>query len=332
MNYKLYENKLNKLCKNNQNAIFNDEKIITYAIGDLHGDLERLQDILLNIIKAFEIKDEKIIWKDVYNIYIIQVGDILNGYRKNFIPDPNYISNDLEIVKLLNDLDKQAIKNNKNCRIITLIGNHEIQNLGYIFSASFDHYPNEYERIERIKQIQEIKQILICNYFPYVIINNYLFTHNGIITKFIKYLKNFFNVDIKNLISKLDNNQEKINVLNKVLKVIILNINELANKSNKINKDLFYENFDNIHQYFYMNNYENENKDYECMNIENILSLFNVKGMIIGHVPQIDNNISIKCNGKLVKLDIYISRLYGDTSAKIIQVLKIENNKLEIIE
>jgi hypothetical protein len=335
MNYNLYKSKLEKMCRNNQNAVFNDNKIIVYSIGDIHGDLKRLEHILLNIIGVFKLKNNKITWKkNTENIYIVQVGDITNGYRKDYTPPENYLSEDIDIIKLVIRLDEDAIENKKNCRFITLIGNHEIQNLGYIFSASFKHVPLKTEINKRTKQIDELHEKIICNFYPYVIINNYLFAHNGIIKKFVEYLKEFFNIDIKEIMMKIKDDQQKINVLNKVIKIITLYVNELANNIDEYNEDsiesnLFRNKFADLHTYFRISNYTS-NK--ECYELFQILAVFDVEGMIIGHIPQSDNNIKIKCEGKLIKTDIFLSRLYGDLSAKLIQILKIENGEFEIIK
>lgn len=351
-----YETSLNEICKNNQNAIFNDMNIKKiYTIGDLHGDYERLEDILLNIIKVFKKNkntnnsnnSSNIIWKKrIKNTYIIQIGDMTDGYRRNYKPYDDYISKDIEIIQLLHDLDNQAIELNNNCRFISLIGNHEILNIGSFYGTAFDHMPSNQEVQTRSRIIHDtnVNNILLCHFYPYVIINGFLFAHHGIIRYFIDYINRKFGIDLASMLSEARQINERINILNKVIKVLIFYINKKSGIINELqdmsetsgdkfiktrNKAIKYKlTLNNLHEFFYSEEYDKRNTN--CSHLDEILDFFNVKGMIIGHYPQ--KNIDFDCDNKLVRTDIRISRLFGESSTKIIEVLLIENNKFKVIK
>ena len=140
---------LNKYCdKTEDKTIYRTKEIYdnVYVIGDIHGDYNALISILTNI-NCIIVVEREIRWNpEMKNICIIQTGDIMDGYRNNpSIYNPkedgiadeqiyiqsktrkNYVSRDLEIIRLLLKLKKEA--NLNDSEIILLYGNHELMNL-----------------------------------------------------------------------------------------------------------------------------------------------------------------------------------------------------------
>lgn len=207
--------------------------------------------------------------------------------------------------------------------------------------------------IERLTYFNKLKDKILCNYQTYAIVNSYLFCHSGFIYKFIKNLINIYNqfktkkesnISLEEFINNSikNNNQNFINIVNKIFTKII---NFLWNIYNDVNKDIiinpkfkeeikYYknlvnniiwsENFRNL----YLKKLQDFNKsskisisDEDILNfkyvndqINFILHKLHLKGIIMGHIA--DNNvrqISVinELNDFYIYLtDIAISRIF----------------------
>lgn len=126
------------------------------VFGDIHGDF-RLALAMLADSKVIEIKNKKIIWRGG-DTYVIQVGDQIDRCRpidnmicKNKNTTYKDEANDIKILKLFTNLDKQARK--VGGAVISLLGNHEIMNsTGYLDYVSYKGL--EQFKIIRIQRIQ----------------------------------------------------------------------------------------------------------------------------------------------------------------------------------
>ena len=330
-------------CQKYKNNVFNTSQAYNYktvySIGDVHGDFKALIQILY-AINSIVYKNNTIHWNpQLKDTCIIQVGDIMDGYKLKVQKYPFYTSQDFKIIKLLLDLNDEAIK--YNSRIILLYGNHEIFNLFKLLDKiKLYDYRNSIknntliEAQEYLRRIQYFKDKIMCNYHSFCIVNNYVFCHSGIVLKYIKKLLEIYKIDFKNFINLQVN--DKIFLINICIVSMINYI--LSGKLNKQYIDILRTLITNI---FYHNDYINISYNVKKLSesakfklakdvMKNNL-LLNTKGMIIGH--HTTYNYQINNINSLWGIDVKLSERYGkELINDIYQILKISgNNKPEII-
>ena len=92
------------------------------VIGDIHGDIKRFKNILIDA----KIINENIEWiAEPKNTFVIQMGDQIDSLNRTTDVDWEVIE-DIEMITFTNILDKLAIA--KGGRLISIIGNHEFMN------------------------------------------------------------------------------------------------------------------------------------------------------------------------------------------------------------
>ena len=160
------------------------EKI--YVIGDIHGDINALLNILVDKIKVLNEKYEWIGGKTV----IVQLGDQVDGCRHNCKFTEND-TDDIAVLKLMTHLHVIASKHGG--AVHSLLGNHEImnvqQNFNYVSKQSNGKIPL-YEGIngetKYISRKNAFKQGGIISSFmaetrrSALIIGSWIFIHGGI--------------------------------------------------------------------------------------------------------------------------------------------------------
>ena len=332
-----------KKCNKYSTSIFNSyEKLnfdTVYAIGDIHGDYNALKQILLHI-KCIIIDNGIIKWNPLaINTCIIQVGDILDGYRPGIKISEKYISRDIDIINLLLSLNDEAQQ--YNSKIILLYGNHEINGL---FNIIDDIKLNNYkysirnnsidDAIKFNKQIKLLKDRILCEYHSVVIVNNYIFCHSGIILKIIKKLLQLFEISFNEYLQLQD--KDKLYLINicatGLLNFILTNgsttdkyINQykyilLQLFQHREYKDIIYpiKDLNPINKFILKNNARTSNV------------LLNTKGMVIGHNIILNYKIN-NLDNILYGIDNKISEGFGEIN-DYYQILKIEKDeKPEII-
>ena len=124
--------------------IYNNHYNNIIIIGDIHGDLKRLKNILLN---------ENIITKNLEwikeNIIVIQLGDQIDSANRNKFIDEWEVIKDIEVLNFTNLLSKLA--KTKNSLFISIIGNHELMN----FLGDFSYVSNNSLYSEREKNFKK---------------------------------------------------------------------------------------------------------------------------------------------------------------------------------
>ena len=302
--------------KCNKNYAFrftSNNKII--VIGDLHGDFDKLQRILIdaNLID----NNNNWIGKDTI---LVQVGDQIDSCRpidnikcidKNIINDK---ADDLKIIYYLNELDDRARKHKG--RVLSLLGNHELMNVDgdytYVSKKNFDIFNttdvsnncNTYkQRRDYFSPGNRISVDLACNRHVILIIDRILFVHAGI---------------IQQLIDMYD-----IQDINKLMIVYLLdNIN--SDQKMHFNK-IFRTTLSPLHTREY-------SKFSICNELDKILKKLNVDKIIVGHTPKKISNMT-NCNKKIIFVDFEISKafdiFYPHNYVRPAYYLKIikENNK-----
>lgn len=285
------------------------ERII--ILGDIHGDY----NLAIKMLKLGNLIDDSnknnIKWIG-QNTIVVQVGDQVDRCRpfdSQLCDKPNTTVNDeasdIKILNLFTDLDKQSRK--FGGMVISLLGNHEIMNtmgqlsyVSYEGIREFENYKSDsqpdYEFESPLKAREyaftpgnEYGKFLGCTRLPAVIIGSNLFVHAGIIDSIIKYL---------NINEKSD-----IETINIAIKKWLLG---LLNKK-YVDKLLISENsmfWTRILGKLPPNINMNDNM---CMtHISNVLKIFKIDNLIVGHTPQsflYSDGINSTCSQKVWRVD-----------------------------
>jgi len=221
--------------------------------------------------------------------------------------------------------------------VYSLFGNHELMNaesaFNYVsyknlYDFKYINNNNTYSGLEGRKKAFEIggpiATMLACTRLSVIVIGSNMFVHAGIMPKLLKDL-DFLNVD----------NKEKLKYINIIVRKWLLK--KLSSEEEAIKQMIV--NNEEISPFWVRilgKIPPNENINFaECKNnIESILQVFNLNGIIIGHTPQLAINqtgINGTCceNGKnkLFRVDGGFSKpfkIFGNYD--IIQVLEILND------
>jgi len=113
------------------------EKNRIVIIGDIHGDIRRFKDILIDA----KVINKNIEWiAEPKNTIVVQMGDQVDSINRDPSLDEWEVLPDVEMIYFTNLLHKIALS--KGGRVISLIGNHEmmnsIGNYSYVSSKSLN--------------------------------------------------------------------------------------------------------------------------------------------------------------------------------------------------
>ena len=162
-------------------------------IGDIHGDIRRFKDILIDA----KIINKNIEWiAEPKNTIVVQMGDQVDSINRDPSLDDWEVLPDVEMIYFTNLLNKIALS--KGGRVISLIGNHELMNIignfSYVSSKSLN---TNYKRQELFKPCGTLSAILSQR--PLVVkIGKLLFCHAGITLEHLSILSKY-NKDISYL-------------------------------------------------------------------------------------------------------------------------------------
>lgn len=282
------------------------------VFGDIHGDFALMIDMFTSAGLIRYINGIKYKWIGK-STYVVQVGDQIDRCRPvNGLPcnHPNSTindeGNDIKILEFFNEMHKQAKK--KGGAVISLLGNHELLNAtGYMNYVSyeglkqFENYkdktlPNKTfdsgieARIHAFQPGNEYGKMMGCTRLPAVIIGSNIFVHAGIIDALIrdinlKGLEDFERINIKIrrwLLGLIE--QDKVNNIIKVSENSMFWTRLLGKIQPGVNLN-----------------------DPVCKNnIKDVLNLFKVGSIVIGHTPQsflYSNDINSTCSGRVWRVD-----------------------------
>jgi hypothetical protein len=290
------------------------------------------------------------------NTIVVQVGDQIDRCRPtNFMSSNCKEQNvtyddeasDIEILLFFTNLHEKAEK--KGGAVYSLLGNHELMNIHkdirYVSRKNLEQLnviEDEYEDEEINNEVKEIMtnednnidnyiqrrinifrregilaKFIACTRYSILIVNGYLFVHGGVLGSYINQ-NNFNNINyfqdlnnkIKNyLIKKQDKNLEK------EIKGFIFRTNSPF-YTRKLGKIKINAKIDDIH----------------CKDVKKIIDHYdNIKGIIVGHTPQLKgiNGTCLKQKkNTLFRIDVASSKafhLWPDYNLQA-QVLKISKN------
>ncbi len=246
------------------------------------------------------------------NTHIVQVGDQIDRCRPNgtyTCDHPKAIDpeqdedSDIKILKLFTNLHEQAVEDGG--AVISLLGNHELLNaLGEVQYVSFKGLTNmlkkykvegitfndgEEARKHAFQPGNEYGKFLGCTRNATVIIGSNLFVHAGIIDKLVNQLKFTGNMDLIN-----------INILIKKWLFGLAKTNQVAEIVRSQDSMFWTRILGSL-----PSNLPADNP--ECSdNISQVLKIFNVDKMIIGHTPQsflLTKDINGTCGDKIWRVD-----------------------------
>lgn len=153
-------------------------------IGDIHGDIKRLKNILINE----NIINNNLEWiAEPLNSIVIQLGDQIDSKNRSTDILNWEILNDYEVIYFTDQLDK--IARAKGGMVISLIGNHELLNTLGEFS-----YVSDKSKVEFRKEIFKPSGTLanILSKRPIILkINNLLFSHAKVSLEHYNILKKY---------------------------------------------------------------------------------------------------------------------------------------------
>lgn len=258
------------------------------VIGDIHGDYN-LAINLLKASKVMTIQNDKYIWTGG-STYVVQVGDQIDRCRplgNMGCNNPNTTFNDeasdIKILEMFTNLHQQAI--NVGGAVISLLGNHELMNvmgqMQYVSYKGLEEFANYSEDSKKFNSGIEARtyafsaghkygKLLGCTRVPALIIGSNLFVHAGVIDGLIK------EIGLRGI-----DDFESINIAVRKWLLGMINHNYVKNIINGSKRSMFWTRvLGSIPP--------NVELDHPiCMkNIKNVLKLFKVGNIIVGHTPQ----------------------------------------------
>lgn len=331
-------------------SIVNTDRSVTakiIAIGDIHGDLDlaiNCLEIAGVIERTYIFDDKSCVWlkyKDeptprIYkwigkNTIVVQVGDQVDRCRPYLNecthPDetPNDESSDITIMFFFHDLHLVSI-NHPGCAVYSLLGNHELLNvlgnLRYVSYKGLEEFRTDLSndllsgRIQAFKidssnlyykSKTNIANFMACSRVSSIIVDKYLFVHAGILEKLIDYTTKQVGS------TKL----ESTKIINETIRKWLLNLDTIDDKDyiNKLlgNKQL---------SPFWPRIFGNLPSDLDRSNklcskyVEPVLQDLNLKGIVVGHTPQLKVGINSTCSSSVWRIDVASSQAFDKIMKK----------------
>lgn len=311
-------------------AIMNAKKRVV-VFGDIHGDYQLTIDMFTKaglVSHNIDSNDTDTFTWIGGDTCVVQIGDQIDRCR----PMPglpcthpkttyNDEANDIKIMELFNDLSLQADKVGGS--VISLLGNHELLNamgqmqyVSYQGLKQFENYidpdsPNRQfhdgteARIHAFQPGNNFGRMMGCTRLPAVIIGSNIFVHAGIIDALIE------EINLKGI-----GDFEKINIKLRRWLLGLLDQDYVEHIIKYSKNSMFWSRIlGKIPPGVSLTNPE-------CMdNIKNVLNLFQIGSIVIGHTPQsfmYSNDINSTCDNKVWRVDNGSSSAFNnfDTSFK----------------
>lgn len=270
------------------------------VIGDLHGDYKKTIELFnkLNLI------NENNKWcAKPRNTFIVQLGDQVDGGGRGL----GETEGELKLINFMEDINEQAMR--VGGAVISLIGNHEIMNMIGDFRFASQKDIDEVGGIEIRRKIfkpgGDLFNKLSCTRNVVVKIGSWVFVHAGVLPKHVlthRAAEN--NVDAKIVGDKWF---ESVN-----------NLMRLFMQGKKSSYD------PEIQNLFLDKNGMIWDRDYgspapTCDKWDITRKLLGVDNIVIGHTVQ--DNINSKCDDKIWRIDVGISRSFGTNNIQVLEIL-----------
>jgi hypothetical protein len=266
-------------------------------IGDIHGDIRRFKDILIDA----KIINKNIEWiAEPKNTIVVQMGDQVDSVNRDPSLEEWEVLQDIEMIYFTDLLNKIALS--KGGRVISLIGNHELMNIIGNFSyVSQNSLNNNYKRHELFKPGGTLSAILSQR--PLVVkIGKLLFCHAGLTLEHLKILTK---------------NEKDISYINTIWKNFIKNKAILVE-----DKEIFENIILDMNGMLWTR---------DLNNAEDLITLKEQLGciyMFVGHT--VVERVKL-INDFIWYTDTGISRAFGNTSFQYIDILNNELNIKDVV-
>jgi len=247
------------------------------VIGDIHADYE----MLLVVLKKSGVINDKLEWIGS-KTYLVMIGDLVDGKARidYWIGD-----SDLKVINYLNKLMKQAKR--KGGDVIVLLGNHEFMNIRGNFSYSGDSGIKEMGgELKRLKYFNNKFRAFGRKCFLAVNIGGWIFSHAGIPPEISK--------------------KYPIQKLNSLLRKF------LSSEMSIYEENIFFDIISGDNGI--LTTREFGTNDINCKRLTTTLANLNANHMVIGHTVQ--EKVNEICNKKLWRVDVGISRAFGNNGKK----------------
>jgi len=254
------------------------------VIGDIHADYE----ILLAVLKKAQIINEKLEWIGG-KTYLVMIGDLVDGKAR--IDNWNGDS-DLKVIHFLGKLLKQSKR--KGGDVIILLGNHEFMNIRGNFTYSGSNGIKQMGgELNRLKYFNSQFRLFAMKCFLAVNIGGWIFCHAGIVPEISK----------KYTIPKLNAILQKF----------------LSNQMNIQEDSIFFNIISGDNGILTTREFGTDNIN--CKRLSATLENLNANYMVVGHTVQ--NKVNQVCNKKLWRVDVGLSRAFGNNNRKNLGFLVI---------
>jgi hypothetical protein len=259
------------------------------------------------------------------NTIVVQVGDQVDRCRPvdKECHDPNETVNDeasdIKILFFFHDLHLIAIKS-CGCAVYSLLGNHEllnvIGNLRYVSYKGLEEFKkddsddifvgrknafNINSDNKLYKKKSNLANFLACARVSAIIVDNYLFVHAGVLEKLIKYTAKKAN---KNKIKSIE-------VINETIRQWLLNADSIEDKD-YIGKLLIGKTLSPFWPRIFGNLPSGLDRTNQLCkhHVEPVLRHLNLKGLIVGHTPQLKIGINSTCTDTVWRVDVASSQAF----------------------
>lgn len=280
--------KYTKLCPVIKSNIKTDSTI--YVIGDLHADYKKTIDLF----KYFKLIDKNKRWIGKNSI-VVQLGDQIDGYGRGNYEDAH---GEIQILDFFDDVHIQALS--YGGAVYSLIGNHELMNVmgnfSYASKKDIEETGGKQTRQKLFKPGGCMATRMSCTRNTLLKINDIIFVHAGIVPEIVK-----------------ENKKNTIQYVNLLMKNFFdgsTGINDNINKFLIDSKGVLWD--------------RSLGKDNtNCDILEKTLNDLGCKHIVIGHTPQ--NIINSKCNEKVWRVDVGLSKSLGNNNFQILEIKRNDN-------
>ena len=299
------------------------------VIGDIHGDIDRL----LNILISTKIFTERLEWiAEPPNTVVVQLGDQIDSMDRSGLNAEWDTSSqictkgilDLNIIILMEKLDSIAIQAGHGGRVLSLIGNHELLNLMHHFdyvSPCSKRILNPEIRKELFRRGNGQITQLLAKRNVVVKVGKYIFCHGGILPEHLDTIQSTYSHQI--------NTNDFIHYINNTFRKFTLN-EFLTPEDIKILQNVIIGDNGILWTRFYLSLLIKSGTDsgihliFESV-LTNILSRLDGISMFIGH--NIVDSITAVANSKLFFTDAALSRAFNTQRIQIIEIVSKENGE-----
>lgn len=257
------------------------------VVGDIHADY----DTLIKTLQYAGLINKKLEWTGK-KTHLVVIGDLVDG--KNRIGDWTNDS-DIKVIYFLEKLMGSASK--MGGKVVILLGNHEFMNMAGNFSYSglkgTKEMGGENGRLKYFRG--EFKQFAKKCYLA-VQYDSWIFCHAGIAPEISR--------------------KYSIHDLNTMLHLY------LDNNMNDAIKNKFVEIISGTHGILTTREFGVDEVD--CARLNKTLNNYRANHMVVGHTVQ--KHINSLCNHKLWRVDVGLSRAFGENNKKRISSLLIHDH------